>query len=1803
MCRCCGHRYHHSHPVRPGCGRSYDWLVSLSQNVDKQRTQVQLLQDWKMKTLLLISLLLAGRLLAQPVITTQPMNQIALNGSNVVFSVAVSGTGPFTYQWQFNGTNLPNAIIATVAGGGSGGDGGPANQASLNYPCGVATDATGNYYIADTDSGLVRKVNTNGVIITVAGGGTNFPGDGAAATNASFSLPFSIALDTAGNIYIADTLNRRVCKVDPNGIITTLAGNGTYGSSGDGGPATNALLAFPYGVAVDNSGNVYISDSDANGIRKVDSNGIITRVVGSTPGFYGDGGPAINAGLLLPDGITLDGLGNMYIADSSNNRIRKVDTLGIITTVAGGGSNYPGDGGPATSASLGGNPSGVATDASGNLFVADSFENRVCEVNSNGILTTLADYTSLYEPRGLAVDGLGNLLIADASNGRVREIAFTKSPILKMNNVSTNEAGSYSVVVTSSSGSVTSSIVDLTVVYPPQPQMLALPIGSSGSFTLSGASSGLLNYQWYFNTNTAVPDGTNSVLNFISASTNLAGNYLCVVINSYGSITSAVVTLLVGVPAGIANQPHNQSMTNGGFVTFSVGASGDTPLNYQWYFNNSAINGETNTVLNIINVTNSNGGNYFCMVTNLFGSATSGVATLTILLPPSISSQPQGQQVGIGSNGVFTVTCNGTLPFNYQWLFNGEVIADATNYNYNFNVVGTNQAGSYSVIIANNYGSVTSSVAMLTVLLFPPVIASQPASQTLPAGSNATFNVIASGSPPFGYQWLLNGASLDGQTNSTFSLPNVTTNQAGAYSVWVYSPYGSVTSHIATLTVGWLPTITSQPTNQTLLSGSRALMVAGVSGVGPLTFQWQLNGTNLPNNLITTIAGNGTAGFAGDGGIATTGKVNFPYGVAADGAGNVFIVDSSSDNFPFYPPSNYRIRKVNTNGVMTTVAGNGQLGFSGDGGAATNARLNTSYGIAVDGMGNLFIADTYNNRIRKVDTNGIITTVAGKSSSGFSGDGGAATNARLYYPYGVMVDTNGNLFIADTYNNRIRKVDTNGVITTVAGKSSSGFSGDCGAATNANLYRPQSVAMDGNGNLFIADAYNYRVRQVDVYEVITTIAGNGSTSFSGDNGVATNAGMNPFGVSVDGYGDVLIADRSNNRIRRVDPYGIVTTVAGTNGSGFNGDGVNATNATLNYVCGVAMDSFGRILIADTGNNRIRRFGQGPTLVFDNLAATNAGNYTLVVSSSYGSVTSEVATLTVLLPPAFVSPLANQTAGLGSNTTFTVSVTGTAPLIYQWQMSGTNLPGQTGQSLNLTNVKWSDAGSYTVIITNNYGSVTSSVVTLTVGWPPALISQPTNLMVSAGSNVWLSVQVSGDGPFTYQWQLNGTNLPPIITTFAGTNAGGYSGDGGIATNAKLSSPRGVCVDKRGNVYIAENGNSRVRRVDTNGIITTFAGTGTSSRSGDGGQATNANLLDVSAVSADVTDNIFIVGSYDIRKVNSNGIITPVAGYGSSMVDGVVATNAYIGGATCVTIDHQENIFFAESGYHRIRKIGTNGIVTTIGGNPNGSTIGGFSGDGGPATNAALGGVNGITVDDGGNVYFSDTGNGRIRKVDVNGIINTIAGGGTNSADGILGTNKYLNWPSATCVHGTDLFFGANSRVLKMDNNGIVTTVAGGGAYNRANNGDYGAATNAYLDGAYGIAFDALGNMLIADGSWRVRKVHFSGDPTLYLPNSGTNKSGVYTVLITSPYGSVTSSNVTLTVITPPIIASVLPNVDGSVTLNLSGMTNFSSRLYAATNLTPPIIWTPISTNPSGGAWQFTDTNAPGQPVQFYRVSTP
>ena len=1430
---------------------------------------------------------------------------------------------------------------------------------------------------------------------------------------------------------------------------------------------------------------------------------------------------------------------------------------------------------------------------------------------------------------------LGGTNLADATNS-----------LLTISNVQTSDMGAYRVVVTGPATTATSASAVLSLLLTP-PIITLQPVGqdnwlgASTTFTAAATGSQPLYYQWQFH-GTNLGGATNSILSLTNLQTSNQGFYSLVVSNAYGVTNSSIVPLTVGGLAEALNATNLIWQTFGD-VLWTVDVSnwahdgvaaavssapspgqksilqtivtGPGTLSFWWKVDQPAywfsfylaVNGaiqpltspgmtwQQQTVYigagtNLLQWVYTNSGPY---VSNI-GSWLDQVSYVPGGTAPMITATSGNQTQPAGTNVTFSVTASGTPPFSYQWLFNGASLAGATNASYNFYLMGTNQAGGYSAIITNNYGSITSSIGTLTVLVTPPGIISQPASQTVRAGSNVTFNVVATGSPPFNYWWLFNGGLLNGQTNSSLSLPNVTTNQAGAYSVWVASPYGSITSHLATLTVGWLPTIIQQPTNQALLAGNRALIVAGVSGVGPLTFQWQLNGTNLPNNLITTVAGNGTNGFSGDGGIATTGQIGVVYAVATDAAGDVIIADSAV-RIPF--SANYRIRKVDTNGIITTMAGTGVASFFGDGGAATNARLNASYGVAMDGMGNLYFADSGNNRIRNVDTNGIISTVAGGGAS--LGDGGAATNATLSSPDGITLGTNGVLFIADNGNRRIRKVDTNGIITTVAGKSSAGFSGDGGAATNATLNGPQSVATDGAGNLFIADRNNNRIRKVDVYGVITTIAGNGSAAYSVENGVATNAGMNPYGVSVDGYGDVLIADGSNNRIRLGDPYGIITTVAGTNSVGYIGDGVIATNAPLYSPSGVTADSYGRVLIADTLNFRIRRFGQGPTLVLDKLAATNAGNYSLVVSSSFGSVTSAVAILTVLLPPTIVSPLTSQTVGLGSNATFSVTVTGTSPLAYQWQMGGTNLPNQASQSLNFTNVQWSDAGNYAVIITNDYGCVTSSVATMTVGLPPAIISQPTNQIVLVGSNSQLSVLVAGDGLFTYQWQLNGTNLPPIITTVAGNGTNGYSGDGGPATNAKLNSPQGIAVDAVGSLVIADFSNNRIRKVDTNGIITTIAGTGVSGYSGNGGPATNANLHTINGLAADARGNIFIAefNGGTVRKVDTNGLIMLVAGGGSSG-EGSLATNTTINGAQAVAVDKLGNLFIADYYFYRIQKVGTNGVITTVAGNPTATMSGGFAGDGGQATKASIAAPYDVAVDSLGNFYIADAANSRIRKVDTNGIINTVIGGGASSSDGIQGTNTSLSFPVAVGVdHNNNLYVTSSIRIRKMDTNGVMTTVAGGG---NNDSSDYGPATSARFASPMGVAFDAQGNLYVADqGRQRIRKVHFSGDPTLNLISATITNTGNYSVVVASPFGSVTSSNFTLTVIVPPSI-SVFATSNGILNFIWNAQSNFTYQLQCTINLVTPN-WTDFGSPITATNSSVSTSDVLGSDVQrFYRV---
>ena len=344
---------------------------------------------------------------------------------------------------------------------------------------------------------------------------------------------------------------------------------------------------------------------------------------------------------------------------------------------------------------------------------------------------------------------------------------------------------------------------------------------------------------------------------------------------------------------------------------------------------------------------------------------------------------------------------------------------------------------------------------------------------------------------------------------------------------------------------------------------------------------------------ISTIAGNGAASFFGDGGLATSAALNRPRGVAFDASGNMYIADEL----------NHRIRRVTSGGTITTYAGTGTGGFSGDGGQAGNAQLFQPEDVFVDGSGTVYIADSSNHRVRKVTPAGIISTVAGTGTDNFNGDNIAAVNAQLNRPTSIAVVASGDLYIADSSNHRIRKVAaTNGIITTVAGNGLPGYSGDVGPATSATLRFAVGVALDSTGNLFIADAGNHVVRKVTPANgFIFTVAGNGAGagtdqgSFSGDGGAATAAGLNtPEDIAIDPAGNLYIADTANNRIRRMSASNnVITTLAGTGTDGFSGDGGAAVSALLSFPWAVALDNSGNVLVGDRVNNRIRKITLGP----------------------------------------------------------------------------------------------------------------------------------------------------------------------------------------------------------------------------------------------------------------------------------------------------------------------------------------------------------------------------------------------------------------------------------------------------------------------------------------------------------------------------------------------------------------------------------------------------------------------------------
>jgi sugar lactone lactonase YvrE len=814
-------------------------------------------------------------------------------------------------------------------------------------------------------------------------------------------------------------------------------------------------------------------------------------------------------------------------------------------------------------------------------------------------------------------------------------------------------------------------------------------------------------------------------------------------------------------------------------------------------------------------------------------------------------------------------------------------------------------------------------------------------------------------------------------------------------------------------------------------------------------------------STINTLVGTDNGGFSGDGAAGAQAQLYSPYSAAVDVLGNIYVADYN----------NHRIRKLAPDGTITTVAGAGSAGYSGDDGLATAAQLNYPEGVALDSAGNLYIGDTGNHRIRKVASDGSISTVAGSGIDGFSGDGGSASQATLSSPSGITVDTAGNLYIADKGNHRIRKVATDGSISTVAGSGIDGFVGDNGSAIEVGLYGPSGVAVDAGGNLYIADTQNHRIRKVAFDGTITTVAGSWGWGFREDGGLATESLIySPSGITVDAAGNLYIADTKNHRIRKVALDGIISTVAGAtvtgaSSAGFSGDGGRASQALLNSPRGVVVDAAGNLYISDTQNHRIRKSvvnlsdpvfpsdidedyildsedncPENPNtdqLNTDNTHPTNSdifGDACDTDDDGDGLSDSEESR-------AGTNPLTIDSDSDGLSDKQEVDL-GTNPLL-DGDIDDDGVKDAVDVCILFYDNKQDDTdgdGLGDVCDTNEYQSTIETLAgTLIEGvdsngsiFSRLLTSYPTDVAVDANGNAFIADlgkhlihKVTPDG---------------VVTTFAGTGSEGFSGDGSAAILAQLSSPTGITLDTSGNLYIADRTNHRIRKVATDGVITTVAGVGSRGFSGDDGPATAAQLYDPSAIAVDASGNLYIAdrSNHRVRKVDTDGVITTVAGTGSASFGGDrgLATQAQLSFPSDVTIDNAGNLYIADTSNNLIRKVTSDGTISSV----VGIGIGGFSGDGGVATLARISGPSGVTVDDTGNLFITDTNNDRIRKVTLDGLINTVAGVGTYIfaplGDGGPALEGNLKEPSRVAVDAFGAIYIAdtgNERIRKVSFN--------------------------------------------------------------------------------------------------------------------------------------------------------------------------
>jgi hypothetical protein len=1171
-------------------------------------------------------------------------------------------------------------------------------------------DSAGNVYVADYGNDTIREITPGGVVTTLAGkagqaGSTD--GTGAAAR---FTYPAGVAVDSAGNLYVADAFNDTIRKITPAGAVTTLAGTVGVNGSTDGTGAA-ARFSAPSGVAMDGAGNLYVADAFNDTIRKITPAGVVTTLAGS-PGQPGSAdGTGAAARFYNPQGVAVDSAGNVYVVDSGNDTIREITPAGVVTTLAGTAGQAGSTDGTGAAAEFSG-PSGVAVDAAGNVYVADSFNDTIREITPGGVVTTLAGMAGqigsadgigaaaqFNGPTGLAVDAAGNLYVTDTNNidlnGTIRKVSIP--------------------TVLAQSGVTGTNPV-------------------SESATLTGLQPNTTYYYQAVATN-SVGSADGAIFSFTTTTTNTPSPTTTTLTSSANPSTVGQAVSFTAVVA-----PQSGTGTPIGNVVFDIDGSATTttlPL--------SVVNGVDEAILTTSTLTAGSHG-----ITAQYQGDGNFSASPATAITQVVNPDP-------------TTTLPATAITNTSATLNGSI---------NPNGISTNALFQYST---------NPTISAVVTTLAGDGWFNSPTGEAVDSAGNLyvadTTNDTIDKVTPGGVVTILAGTA--GQAGSTDG-----TGAAARFR----DPSGVAVDSAGNVYV-------ADTTNDTI----RKITPAGV---------------------VTTLAGSPLQRAYADG-TGAAARFTDPSGVAVDGAGNVYVADTTNDT----------IRKITPGGVVTTLAGTPRVTGSADGTGAA-ARFNFPYGVAVDSAGNVYVADSNNDTIRKITPAGVVTTLAGTAGVTGSGDGTGAA-AQFNDPSSVAVDAAGNVYVADSNNDTIRKIMPAGVVTTLAGTAGqAGSTNGTGAAAEFN--DPQGVAVDSAGNVYVADSNNDTIRKITPAGVVTTLAGTPGVAGSVDSAASTGAAAEfnfLSGAAVDGAGNVYVA--ANDAIDKITPAGVVTILAGTPGVSDSADGTGAA-AQFGISTVVAVDAAGNVYvmdssggfdnITDAGDETIRKItpagvvttlaGSAVQRAYVNGTGAAARFYDLggaALDAAGNLYVADFDTIREITPAGVVTTLAGSPGQVGS-----ADGTGAAA----------EFNDPTGVAVDAAgNVYVADTGNDTIRKITPAGVVTTLAGTAGVAGrtdgtgAAARFNDPTDVAVDSAGNVY----VADYGNDTIR------EITPagVVTTLAGTPGVTGSADG-IGAAAEFSGPSGVTVDSAGNLYVTDlsnSGYSTIRKVSIPTVLAQSGVTGT------------------------------------------------------------------------------------------------------------------------------------------------------------------------------------------------------------------------------------------------------------------------------------------------------------------------------------------------------------------------------------------